>query len=82
MCIDSVDHTIKLLLINTLYYKASWASPFKPDMTRKGAQFYLSNDKTKSVKADLMYQSGNFKYLDVEELNSQMIELPFKVSLI
>uniref|UniRef100_A0A1B6E0Z1 Serpin domain-containing protein n=1 Tax=Clastoptera arizonana TaxID=38151 RepID=A0A1B6E0Z1_9HEMI len=76
--IGAIDQSTKLLLINTLYFKAKWASPFKKDMTRTGAPFYLSNDKKKTAKVDLMYQAGSFKYSNVEELGCDMIELPFE----
>ena len=45
---DDLDSTTRLVLVNAIYFKGSWASPFMARAT-KMAPFYLANGTSKSV---------------------------------
>jgi serpin B len=69
----SVDADVCLILVNTMYLKASWALPFKKSSTR-AVPFYVSADK--SFAAPMMHQKAHFRYL--QEGGFEVLELPYE----
>ncbi len=69
--IDGIDPSTILFLINTIYFKGSWLSPFEAEDT-KDRVFYGLTDKT--VK--FMSQIGSFKY--AENNDYQAVLMPYE----
>lgn len=65
------------VLVNALYFKASWENAFVKHLTKKQI-FHTSS--TSNVEVDTMYQPWNsnpLKFTDNQELGAQFLELPF-----
>ncbi len=73
--LDSLKDEIKMILLNAVYFKGFWYTPFKKSMTMKGP-FYNLNDKSKEKKVDRMQITSNYKYYEDKEV--QLVELPYK----
>ena len=69
----SVNIRTRLVLTNTIYFKADWKFPFKKEDTRD--QFFKISPE-EQVKAPLMYQTGFFPYYDLND--AQLVELPYQ----
>jgi len=65
-----------LLLLNAIYFKGYWTTPFNKDLTKRGT-FYL-NSKT-TVEVPLMTTYNYFKLSTLEQLNARLISLPYQV---
>jgi serpin B len=68
----AVDASTLLVLVNAIYFKGNWASPFKTNLTTD-EPFYVSPEK--SVTAPLMRQTHYFGYAESHGL--QVLELPY-----
>ncbi|HLP10626.1 MAG TPA: serpin family protein [Flavobacteriales bacterium] len=65
--------SIKLVLVNAIYFYGDWAHQFDADRTRKG-DFYTNSEKT--IDANFMSQTAHFEYMENNDL--QAIRLPYK----
>lgn len=63
----------RLVLTNAIYFKGTWSTPFDKKLT-KPLDFSLTADQT--VKADMMWRSGSFRYTEDEQM--QLLELPYQ----
>jgi serpin B len=63
----------RLVLVNAIYFKASWLAPFEPDRTRQ-SPFHL--DSTNSVQVPLMHQ-GDAKIAGMENDELQAVDMPY-----
>ncbi len=61
-----------LVLINTIYMNADWASPFKPESTKKDTFHGTKGD----VEVDFMRQTASFGY--VNENDTDCLVMPYK----
>jgi serpin B len=68
-----INSLTELVLTNTIYFKASWLQPFRPEATRN-ADFTVAADKKVSVP--LMHQGGDFPYFDGGSY--QALALPYE----
>jgi serpin B len=68
-----LDADTRLVLTNAIYFKSAWLSPFRKEGTQK--QLFTRADGTK-VDAELMTQTGGFKYAEEESL--QVLDLPYQ----
>jgi serpin B len=71
---NTLDSSTRLVLVNAIYFKGNWESPFDAADTMKKASFQLSAEKT--VTAPLMRQTDFFSYAETSEL--QILELPYE----
>ncbi len=62
----------RLVLVNAIYFKGTWASPFRTEATTE-APFRLSSGKT--VQAPFMFQKKHFKYRATDDV--QVLEMPY-----
>lgn len=62
----------RLVLVNAIYYQAAWASPFRPEATRK-ATFHPETGEL--VTVDMMRQTGYFGVGSAE--GCRLLELPY-----
>ena len=63
----------RLVLVNAIYFKGTWAKPFKKDATADGDFFVAAGQK---VQTPLMNQTGNFGYYDAGQWKA--LEMPYK----
>ena len=61
--------------VNAAYFKGLWASQFKAANTRL-SQFFFNNNKDAGV-TNMMFQKGRFRTALSEELQAQILEMPF-----
>lgn len=69
-----LDPVTKLVLLNAVYFKGSWQIQFDPNNTKQEL-FY--NNEIHAQQTDMMKSNGKFNYTQVEELESQLLELPY-----
>ncbi|XP_032847896.2 leukocyte elastase inhibitor isoform X3 [Tyto alba] len=63
-----------LVLVNVIYFKASWEHKFEEQKTVQ-RDFKLNQNEKKPVQ--MMYQKGTFKLGYIEEMSAQVLELPY-----
>lgn len=66
-----INPLTRLALVNAVYFKGDWATPFDDQMTRPET-FHAAS---RPVQAAMMRRTDNFHYLETEEL--QVLELPY-----
>nr|XP_006115614.1 leukocyte elastase inhibitor isoform X2 [Pelodiscus sinensis]XP_006115615.1 leukocyte elastase inhibitor isoform X2 [Pelodiscus sinensis]XP_014425256.1 leukocyte elastase inhibitor isoform X2 [Pelodiscus sinensis] len=71
---SSVNSMTKLVLVNAIYFKGSWAEKFKETNTKE-MQFRLNKKEKKPVQ--MMYQKEKFPFGYISELKCRMLELPY-----
>ena len=73
-----LDRSTLVFLVNAVYFKAKWAQPFQAENTYSGT-FHLTNEE--SVKCDMMMLTENtdeIRFGNSDELDSQLLELPYE----
>ena len=70
--VEQIDPAAVLFLVNAIYFKGSWTSKFKPELT-KDAPFNRTVGGQSRVK--MMSSTGKYRYLETEKL--QAIGLPY-----
>lgn len=77
LTLDAINDATKLILVNAIYFKGSWAKQFQKESTYPD-EFQLSNGS--KAKVDMMVLNGNqFKYSvnPVPNLDAAVCELPY-----
>ncbi|XP_009676348.1 serpin B12 [Struthio camelus] len=69
-----IDSRAVLVLVNVIYFKASWEHKFEEKNTVE-RDFRLNQNESKPVQ--MMYQKGKFKFGYIEEIGAQILELPY-----
>ncbi|XP_043593770.1 serine protease inhibitor 3/4-like isoform X2 [Bombus pyrosoma] len=72
---EALDETIKLVLVNAIYFKGQWKNKFDPKLT-SDMPFHTSKVEVKNVPT--MYRRGNYKYGDLLDLNAKFVVIPYK----
>ncbi|MEM8639794.1 MAG: serpin family protein [Cyanobacteria bacterium P01_G01_bin.54] len=73
---DEPNPSTKFVLLNAVYFKATWLEPFDKDATKSG-QFHLLNGST--IAIDMMYGvKKEYTYQQFPEYGLEVIELPYK----
>lgn len=67
-----LDAMTRLVLVNAIYFKGDWTSPFRAEATKE-APFHLPSGQT--VQAPLMFQKKHFGYGATDDL--QLLEMPY-----
>ncbi|MBD2258556.1 serpin family protein [Pseudanabaena sp. FACHB-2040] len=70
--LDEIIQSDVLFLLNAVYFKGAWQSPFDPSQTRE-EPFYQADGST--TNRPLMSQFGDFSYTEAE--NFQAVNLPY-----
>ncbi|KAL3109000.1 hypothetical protein niasHT_012562 [Heterodera trifolii] len=70
---DALDKETRLLLINALYFKGTWAAKFNKKSTKK-ATFHM--DEKNNKKLEMMHLTASFIYFEDPEL--QLLGMPYK----
>ncbi|XP_043921101.1 leukocyte elastase inhibitor [Protopterus annectens] len=71
----TVNSLTRLVLVNAIYFKGSWAEKFDEGATQD-MKFRLNKNETKPVK--MMYQKKKFPFRYIPEMNLRVLELPYK----
>ncbi|CAH1244689.1 SERPINB9 [Branchiostoma lanceolatum] len=71
----TVTPATMLVLVNAIYFKGSWERKFDESRTRLGT-FHVSRDE--KVEVPMMHQQGRFKLAYDEDLNCQILEMPYQ----
>nr|QIR83414.1 serpin 7 [Locusta migratoria] len=71
----TLDALTRLVLVNAIYFKGLWNIPFNKDATAP-MPFHVSASDKKTV--DMMKLVKKFMYTDAEQLEAQVLELPYK----
>ncbi len=69
---DDFDERTRLAVVNTLYFKGRWQTPFNKEATSE-QEFFAADGKPKRVS--MMHQSGKFPYLKGDGF--QAVALPY-----
>ena len=68
----ALNAATRLVLVNAIYFKGNWSSPFKAEATKE-APFRLPSGQT--AQAPLMFQKKHFEYGANDDL--QVLEMPY-----
>jgi len=74
---DSFNENTRLVLLNALHFKGSWAHRFQEDRTEED-DFWVGTEQ--SVKVNYKNQKAKFAYGYFEELNCTALDMPYKDS--
>lgn len=69
-----LDSLTRMVLVNAIYFKGSWAKQFNKERTQK-ADFWTSETDKKQV--DMMFVKDNFRYAILPDLQATAVELPY-----
>ncbi|XP_072941009.1 antichymotrypsin-2-like [Epargyreus clarus] len=71
---SSLNKLTRAVLVNALYFKGSWETPFKKHYTQD-REFHVS--KEKSVQVPMMFNKADFRYGESEVLKSKLLEMDY-----
>ncbi|XP_036725046.1 serpin B9 isoform X3 [Balaenoptera musculus] len=71
---NSIDAQTRLVLINTVYFKGRWNEQFNEAYTRE-MPFRVNRKEQRPVQ--MMFQEGTFRLAHIEEVQAQVLELPY-----
>lgn len=66
---------LRLILVDALYFKANWTLPFDSTLTKE-EDFYDYQGKSIG-RINMMYQKAPLNVVDVNQLQAQVLELPY-----
>lgn len=70
--VEEIDPQTLLLLMNAIYFKGSWSTPFQAEQTQS-LPFYKADDT--QVEQAMMTRYGKWRYADVD--GTQLVSLPY-----
>jgi serine protease inhibitor len=73
-----LNEMTRLVLVNAVYFKGLWAKQFSAGNTRFES-FHLNSKESKEVA--MMHKEDEFGYLWSEELDADILQMPYQVSL-
>ncbi len=71
---DALNELTRLILVNAVYFKGKWASPFEKELTTTKT-FWVTSEH--QIKVPMMQQAGKFSYAKHEDI--QVLELPYGI---
>ncbi|XP_055962952.1 plasminogen activator inhibitor 2 isoform X2 [Sorex fumeus] len=69
----SVDEDTKMVLVNTIYFKGKWRTPFQKKLI--GLPFHITSTQSKPVQMMYLREKLNIGY--IRDLKTQILELPY-----
>uniref|UniRef100_A0A674IP48 Serpin family B member 11 n=1 Tax=Terrapene triunguis TaxID=2587831 RepID=A0A674IP48_9SAUR len=69
-----IDTTAVLVLVNAIYFKATWEYKFEEKHTMP-RDFRINQNESKSVQ--MMYKKDRFKIAHIQEINAQILMIPY-----
>lgn len=76
---DDLGIMSRILIVNAIYFKGTWANKFDPKFTHK-ANFHLND--TEVIKINFMRTRKRFKYGNFEDLDAAALQMQFKNSAV
>ncbi|XP_054156731.1 serpin B4-like [Oppia nitens] len=73
---DKIKEETTLIIMNAVYFKGNWIEKFNVEDTRK-SNFYNNGADNSAASVDTMSATHSYRYLDSQELNAQIIEIPY-----
>ncbi|XP_009945459.1 PREDICTED: serine protease inhibitor A3M-like [Leptosomus discolor] len=73
--IGHLDPSTVLVLVNYIYFKASWEMPFDPLLTYEDDFFVNTNA---SVRVNMMQRDSNYDSYYDQDLSCEVVELPYQ----
>jgi len=73
-----LNEMTRLVLVNAVYFKGLWAKQFSAGNTRFES-FHLNSKESKEVP--MMHEEDMFGYLQSEELDAEILQMHYRVSL-
>ncbi|XP_008398313.1 protein Z-dependent protease inhibitor [Poecilia reticulata] len=73
--ISALDETTQLLLINSIFFRGAWQSPFDSDLTRD-APFYIDNYNV--LQVPMMVKEDKFYTAEDVPLGARLLKLPYQ----
>ncbi|XP_045706140.1 serpin B13-like [Phyllostomus hastatus] len=73
----ALSSSIKLVLVNAVYFKGQWDREFKKEHTKE-EEFWLDKDTSKPVL--MMTQRHTFSFAFLEDLQAKILGIPYKNS--
>jgi serine protease inhibitor len=70
--VDSIDPLDRMILVNAVYFKAPWTTPFEPNATRNGP---FTRQDGSTVQTPLMSADRGYPMYHNDDI--QMVELPY-----
>uniref|UniRef100_T1IPY1 Serpin domain-containing protein n=1 Tax=Strigamia maritima TaxID=126957 RepID=T1IPY1_STRMM len=75
MSSGSVDRQTRLLLMNAVYFKGDWTTQFDAERTQLRPFFPTP---TNEISTPMMYTQAEFGYAQLDDLQSSLLELPYR----
>ncbi|XP_048204476.1 serpin B9 [Perognathus longimembris pacificus] len=72
---NSIGEQTKLVLVNAIYFKGKWDGKFEETLTRE-MPFKINQKEQRPVQ--MMYQEAEFNLTYVNEVQAQVLELPYE----
>ncbi|NWQ80420.1 ALMS protein, partial [Columbina picui] len=72
--VKNLDPLTEMVLVNYVFFKAYWKKPFSTSYTKQ-EDFFV--DQNTSVKVDMMYRKGYYRYYFDEELSCWLVQIPY-----
>ncbi len=69
----SSSRLTRMILVNAIYFKAAWETPFAPELSHRDYFFFLTGGQTMT---DMMMQTDKYAY--IKTATYEAIELPYK----
>ena len=73
--VNTITKRTKIVLINAIYFKARWKTPFNQNKTNM-EEFYMSGNKT--AKVTTMHLTTNALLVKLDKLKTKVIRLPYE----
>ncbi|CAI9169041.1 unnamed protein product [Rangifer tarandus platyrhynchus] len=71
---NSINAETRLILVNAVYFKGSWSEKFNKEYTRE-MPFRINQKEQRPVQ--MMFQDGEFRLARIQEVQAQVLELPY-----
>ena len=72
-----LDDLTRMVIVNAIYFKGNWLMPFDKEHT-VAAPFHVG--KGKEVNVQMMYHSGEFRYINDMKANCDIVQLQYEGS--
>ncbi|XP_063700550.1 serine protease inhibitor 28Dc isoform X2 [Culicoides brevitarsis] len=74
---ESLDTATKLIIVNSLYFKADWFKEFIDGATDM-KNFYPNGLENPAISVEMMANAGHFPYGESRDLDCRILGLPYK----
>ncbi|KAF4013789.1 hypothetical protein G4228_004893 [Cervus hanglu yarkandensis] len=71
---NSINAETRLILVNAVYFKGRWSEKFDKEYTRE-MPFRINQKEQRPVQ--MMFQDGVFRLARIQEVQAQVLELPY-----